>query len=193
MTIELISEILGWTSVAFYIGLTVFNTMQFTRFAAFGSAANDIVWALLMGWWPKVILNVSVASLNTYRYAKDFTNVNKNIIFALAGIMGIGILYIIYVAVTAFVAEPTYATALQFVDLGVILLALYMTKLTNYRKLMLISGFIGMAAYYGNPQMMIIKAMVIGIMSYKLLFDKSQEAIADNESTTEEKVVAIKE
>ncbi len=192
MTIELISEILGWTSVAFYIGLTVFNSMKFTRFAAFGSATNDIVWALLMGWWPKVILNVSVASLNTYRYAKDFTNVNKNIILTLAGIMGIGILYIIYVAVTAFVAEPTLSVALQFADLGIILLALYMTRLTNYRKLMLISGFVGMAAYYGNPQMMIIKAMVIGIMSFKLLFDKSQEATVGGESTTEE-VAVMKE
>lgn len=193
MTIELISEILGWTSVAFYIGLTVFNSMKFTRFAAFGSATNDIIWSVLMGWWPKVILNVSVASLNTYRYAKDFTNVNKNIILALAGVMGIGILYIIYVAVTAFVAEPTLPVALQFADLGVILLALYMTSLTNYRKLMLISGFIGMAAYYGNPQMMIIKAMVIGIMSYKLLFDKSQDAIMGSESAVEEKAAAIKE
>ncbi len=172
MSLDLFSEILGWTSVAFYIGLTVFNSMKFTRFAAFGSATNDIVWSVLMGWWPKVILNVSVASLNTYRYAKDFTSVSKNIITALAVVMGAGILYIVYVAVTAFVAEPTLPVALQFADLGIILLALYMTTLSNYRKLMLISGFVGMAAYYGNTQMMIIKAMVICIMSYKVFIDK---------------------
>lgn len=40
-----------------------------------------------------------------------------------------------------------------------------MTDLKNYRKLMLVSGFVGMAAYWGNPQMMIIKALVIGIMT----------------------------
>ncbi len=107
--------------------------------------------------------------------------------------MGIGILYIIYVAVTAFIAEPTLAVALQFGDLGIILLALYMTSLTNYRKLMLISGFIGMAAYYGNPQMMIIKAMVISIMSYKLLFDKSEEALGVTPEIKETAVASAKE
>ncbi|MBV7298109.1 hypothetical protein [Enterovibrio paralichthyis] len=175
MTLELITEILGWTSVVFYIGITIFNTMKFTRFAAFGSAANDTLWAFLMGWWPKVILNLSVASLNTYRYAKDFTNASKSVILGLGSVMAAGILYIVYVAVTGFIANPTLPVALQFADLGIILLALYMTTLGNYRKLMLLSGFVGMAAYYGNPQMMIIKALVIGIMSYKLFFDKSQQ------------------
>ncbi|KXF82086.1 hypothetical protein [Enterovibrio coralii] len=176
MTLDLITEILGWTSVAFYIGITIFNTMKFTRFAAFGSAANDTIWAFLMGWWPKVILNLSVASLNTYRYAKDFTNAPKAVIVGLGAVMAAGISYIAYVAVTAFLAEPTLSVALQFADLGIILLALYMTTLSNYRKLMLLSGFVGMAAYYGNPQMMIIKALVIGIMTFKLFFDKSQTA-----------------
>ncbi|MEZ8142905.1 hypothetical protein A1OO_11345 [Enterovibrio norvegicus FF-33] len=178
MTLDFFTEILGWTSVAFYIGITIFNTMKFTRFAAFGSAANDTLWAFLMGWWPKVILNLSVASLNTYRYAKDFTNASKAVILGLGGVMAAGIMYIVYVAVSAFIAEPTLSVALQFADLGVILLALYMTTLTNYRKLMLLSGFVGMAAYYGNTQMMIIKVLVIGIMSYKLLFDKSQKTEA---------------
>lgn len=174
MTLDIITEILGWTSVAFYIGLTVFNSMKFTRYAAFGSATNDVLWAFLMGWWPKVILNLAVASLNTYRYAKDFTNVSKSVVLGLGGVMAAGILYIAYVAVNAFIADPTLAVALQFADLGIILIALYMTTLTNYRWFMLLSGFVGMAAYYGNPQMMIIKALVIGIMGYKLMFDKSQ-------------------
>ncbi|MFL7012776.1 hypothetical protein [Enterovibrio norvegicus] len=180
MTLDLITDILGWTSVAFYISITIFNTMKFTRFAAFGSAANDTLWAFLMGWWPKVILNLSVASLNTYRYAKDFTSAPKSVIMGLGGVMAAGILYIAYVAVSGFIADPTLAVALQFADLGVILAALYMTTLTNYRKLMLLSGFIGMAAYYGNDQMMIIKALVIGIMTYKLLFDKSQNVETAN-------------
>ncbi|MGL4474964.1 MAG: phosphopyruvate hydratase [Shewanella sp.] len=175
MTLELITEILGWTSVAFYISITIFNSMKLTRFAAFGSAANDTLWAFLMGWWPKVILNLSVASLNTYRYAKDFTNASKAVIIGLGSVMAMGIAYISYVAITAFIASPTLAVALQFVDLGIILLALYMTTLKNYRLLMLFSGFIGMAAYYGNTQMMIIKVIVIGIMSFKLLFDKTEQ------------------
>ncbi|MGI2259276.1 phosphopyruvate hydratase [Shewanella sp. GXUN23E] len=189
MTLELFTEILGWTSVAFYISITIFNSMKFTRFAAFGSAANDTLWAFLMGWWPKVILNLSVASLNTYRYAKDFTQASKSVILTLGLIMAAGIGYISYVAVTAFIAEPTLAVALQFVDLGIILLALYMTTLRNYRLLMLLSGFVGMAAYYGNTQMMIIKALVIGIMTFKLLFDKTEQqanqaAVVNSDSQT---------
>lgn len=166
--IELLKEVLGWTSVVLYILLTIFNSMKFTRYAAFASATNDTVWSILMGWWPKVILNLSVNAINTYRYVKDFTNTGKTIINLLAGIMGASILYITYIAVTAFIAEPTIMVALQYADLAIIVAALYMTSLQKYRLLMLASGFVGMAGYYGNPQMMIIKALVIVIMSYKL-------------------------
>lgn len=173
MNLELISEILGWTSVLFYIGITIFNTMKFTRYAAFGSAVNDVVWAALMGWWPKVILNLAVASVNSYRYAHDFMHMPKKVLNLLAGLMIAGIGYIAYIAITAFIAEPSLSVALQFADLGIILLAIYMTSLTRYRALMLLSGFVGFAAYYGNEQMMIIKSIVIGIMIFKLIFDKS--------------------
>ncbi|MCG7588479.1 MULTISPECIES: hypothetical protein [Photobacterium] len=173
--LELVTEVLGWTSVAFYISITVFNSMKFTRFAAFGSAANDIIWSILMGWWPKLILNLSVAAINTYRYVNDFTKAAKVVVNLLAAVMAAAIMYIVYVAVTAFIAEPTLPVALQFMDLGLIVAALYMTTLRKYRALMLVSGFIGMAAYYGNPQMMVIKAMVIGIMSYKLIAPSQQE------------------
>ncbi len=173
--LELITEILGWTSVIFYISITIFNSMKFTRYAAFGSAGNDIIWSILMGWWPKLILNVSVAAINIYRYAKDFTSAGKVLLNVLAATMAAAILYIVYVAVSAFIAEPTLDTALQFMDLGIIVAALAMTSLRKYRVLMLISGFVGMAAYFGNPQMMIIKALVIGIMSYKLIAPSQQE------------------
>ncbi|KLV03572.1 membrane protein [Photobacterium aquae] len=172
---ELITEALGWSSVAFYISLTIFNSMKATRFAAFGSSANDIVWAVLMGWHAKVILNLSVASINAYRYAKDFMNVSRELLFVLAAMMTVGIGYIFYTAVSSFIAEPSLTVGFQFADLAVILVAMYMTCLRKYRVLMLISGFVGMVGYYGNPQMMIIKALVIGIMSYKLLTNKKEE------------------
>lgn len=172
MNLDLISEILGWSSVAFYISITIFNTMKFTRYAAFASAGNDILWAFLMGWWPKVILNAAVASINTFRYAKDFMKVPQTVLNVLAFAMFGGIGYISYVAISTFIANPTLPVALQFADLGIILAAIYMSSLTRYRQLMLLSGFIGMAAYFGNPQMMIIKTIVIAIMSYKLLFQR---------------------
>lgn len=168
MNLELISEILGWTSVAFYISITIFNSMKVTRYAAFGSAGNDIIWSFLMGWWPKLILNLSVSGVNLYRYAKDFTKAPTILLNTLATGMIAGIIYILQFAVRTFLEHPTWSVGLQFVDLGIILLALYMKELKHYRILMLISGFVGMAAYYGNTQMMVIKALVIGMMIAKL-------------------------
>ena len=167
---ELLKEVLGWSSVIFYILITVFNSMKKTRYAAFASAANDIVWAILMGWWPKVILNLSVTTVNTYRYLKDFTKTKRTILRAFAGLATVGISYILYFAITTFLKQPTLAVGLQFLDLGIILLALYMKKLNRYRLLMFVSGIVGMAAYWGNTQMMIIKALVVIIMSYNLMF-----------------------
>ncbi|UJZ95529.1 hypothetical protein IHC87_18935 [Photobacterium damselae subsp. damselae] len=172
--LDIIREVLGWTSVAFYISLTIFNSMKFTRYAAFASATNDTAWSILMGWWPKVILNLSVGAINAYRYVKDFTNTSKAIINTVAALMAGGILYVAYVAISSFINNPTISEALQFGDLALILLALYMTELKKYRILMFLSGFVGMAAYYGNPQMMIIKALVIAIMAYKLYSTRNQ-------------------
>ncbi len=174
MNLELISEILGWTSVAFYISITIFNSMKITRFAAFGSTGNDIIWSLLMGWYPKLILNLSVTGVNAYRYAKDFTKAPILLLNSLMALMAAGICYILWFAVSNFLKDPTLSTGMQFADLGVILVALYMTSLKNYRILMFISGFVGMIGYYGNTQMMIIKALVICIMSYKLILGKDE-------------------
>ena len=181
--IDLLKDILGWTSVVFYILITIFNTMKVTRYAAFASATNDTIWSVLMGWWPKVILNLSVTAINLYRYFKDFTQTAKIIIQLLAAVMVIGISYIVYVAINAFIVEPTLAVGLQFVDLGVIVIALYMTELKKYRILMLLSGFVGMVGYFGNPQMMVIKALVIIIMTYKLFTtrnDTPEQQAAEN-------------
>tara|TARA_Y100001960_G_scaffold332700_1_gene434279 strand:- start:10131 stop:10682 length:552 start_codon:yes stop_codon:yes gene_type:complete len=175
MDLALVSEILGWTSIAFYISITVFNSMKITRFAAFGSTGNDIIWSLLMGWYPKLILNLSVTGVNAYRYAKDFTKAPLALLNTLAALMFAGIGYIFWFAVTNFLKDPTLSTGMQFADLGVILLALSMKDLKHYRILMLISGFVGMVGYYGNTQMMIIKAMVIGIMCFKLFIEKEKK------------------
>jgi hypothetical protein len=182
--LDILREVLGWTSVAFYISLTIFNSMKFTRYAAFASAANDIAWSILMGWWPKVILNLSVGAINAYRYVKDFTNTSKMVINSAAALMASGILYIAYVAVSSFINNPTLAEALQFGDLALILLALYMTDLKRFRLLMFLSGFVGMAAYFGNPQMMIIKALVIGIMAYKLFRADKLTTVATHQQQT---------
>ena len=173
---KFVTEILGWTSIIFYIGITIFNSMKLTRFAAFGSTTNDVIWAALMGWWPKVILNISVTTINAYRYLKDFTKTHQMILNIFAAVMAAGVSYIGYKSVEGFIAEPTWQVALQYVDLALILLALYMTSLTKYRTLMLISGFVGMGAYFGSTQMMIIKALVILITGYKLITIKPENS-----------------
>lgn len=149
--------------------------MKVTRYAAFGSAGNDILWSFLMGWWPKLILNLSVSGVNIYRYAKDFTKAPIAMLNTLAAGMVAGILYILHFAITNFMSAPSWAVGLQFADLGIILVSLYMKELKNYRILMLISGFVGMAAYYGNTQMMIIKALVIVMMLIKLFTKLGEE------------------
>ena len=48
---------------------------------------------------------------------------------------------------------------------------------------MLLSGFVGMVGYFGNPQMMVIKALVIIIMTYKLFTtrnDTPEQQAAEN-------------
>jgi len=49
---------------------------------------------------------------------------------------------------------------------------------------MFLSGFVGMAAYFGNPQMMIIKALVIGIMAYKLFRADKLTTVATHQQQT---------
>ncbi|RMZ61896.1 hypothetical protein D9U34_21890, partial [Vibrio anguillarum] len=58
------------------------------------------------------------------------------------------------------------------------------TDLKRFRLLMFLSGFVGMAAYFGNPQMMIIKALVIGIMAYKLFRADKCTTVATHQQQT---------
>ena len=67
----LVLEILGWTSVAFYICLLIFNGMKNVRLASFLSVANDVVWGFMIGVMPKVLLNLVVGSVTLYRYLCD--------------------------------------------------------------------------------------------------------------------------
>ncbi|MFT6987577.1 MAG: hypothetical protein ACJAT7_003433, partial [Psychromonas sp.] len=41
---NIVVELLGWTSVAFYILLLLFNGMKNMRLASFLSVANDVSW-----------------------------------------------------------------------------------------------------------------------------------------------------
>ena len=167
-------DILGWTSVFFCISTNIFNSMKITRFVTFGSTANDLIWSILMGWWPKATLNIAVTSINIYRYAKDYTKSPLWLLNSLCVIMGIGISYILFNSISSFFKDPSLFVAFQFLDLAIILIAIYMKTIKNYRIFMLISGFVGFVGYYGNEQMMLIKIIIILIMIFKLFIEKEK-------------------
>jgi len=167
---ELVIEVLGWTSVAFYIFLLVFNGMKHMRLASFLSVANDVIWGFMIGVLPKVLLNLVVGSVTLYRYLCDFTNTPKKIINLSLALMVAGLLYFLYFAVNSYLAEPSLGLLLTWVDFVIILTALSVKKIRIFQTFMFLSAFVGGYAYYllGIEQMVVIKTIVACITGYKL-------------------------
>ncbi|PKF61995.1 phosphopyruvate hydratase [Psychromonas sp. psych-6C06] len=166
----LVIEILGWTSVAFYIFLLVFNGMKNMRLASFLSVANDVIWGFMIGVLPKVLLNLVVGSVTLYRYLCDFTRTPKKIINAVLILMIAGLLYFLYFAANDYLANPSLGLLLTWFDFVLILIALSVKKIRIFQTFMLISAFVGGYAYLllGIEQMVVIKSIVAGITAYKL-------------------------
>ncbi|WP_354623516.1 phosphopyruvate hydratase [Psychromonas sp. MME2] len=167
---NIIVEVLGWTSVAFYILLLLFNGMKNMRLASFLSVANDVVWGFMIGVMPKVLLNLVVGSVTFYRYICDFTNTPKKVTYILLALMILGIGYFTHFAINDYLANPSLGLLLTWVDFALILIALSVKRLRIFQLFMLTSAFVGGFAYYllGIEQMVVIKAIVGGITSYKL-------------------------
>jgi len=166
----LVLEILGWTSVAFYIFLMVFNGMKYVRLASFLSVANDVIWGFMIGVMPKVLLNLVVGSVSLYRYLCDFTETSKKIINLFLVLMIAGLLYFLYFAITDYLANPSLGLLLTWFDFVLILTALSVKNIRWFQSFMFLSAFVGGYAYYllGIEQMIIIKTIVAVIMGYKL-------------------------
>ncbi|HEY5714863.1 MAG TPA: phosphopyruvate hydratase [Psychromonas sp.] len=167
---ELFVEVLGWSSVVFYILLLVFNGMKNMRLTSFLSVANDVLWGFMIGVMPKVLLNLVVGGVTLYRYVCDFTNTSKKWINRLLVLMLIGIAYFAYFAVTDYLASPSLGLLLTWIDFAVILTALSMKRLHLFQIFMLTSAFVGGYAYYllGIEQMVVIKIIVATLTGYKL-------------------------
>ena len=168
---QLVIEILGWTSVCFYILLLVFNGMKNMRLASFLSVANDVAWGFMIGVLPKVLLNLVVGSVTFYRYLCDFTATPKKIINLFLTLMIAGLLYFFYFAVNDYLANPSLGLLLTWFDFLIILIALSVKKIRLFQTCMFASAFVGGYAYYllGIEQMVVIKVLVALIMGYKLL------------------------
>ena len=166
----LVLEILGWTSVAFYICLLVFNGMKNVRLASFLSVANDVIWGFMIGVMPKVLLNLVVGSVTLYRYLCDFTETSKKVINLFLVIMIAGLLYFLYFAVTDYLANPSLGLLLTWFDFVLILTALSVKNIRWFQTFMFASAFVGGYAYYllGIEQMVVIKTIVAVISGYKL-------------------------
>jgi hypothetical protein len=163
-------EILGWTSVAFYIFLLVFNGMKNVRLASFLSVTNDVVWGFMIGVLPKVMLNLVVGSVTLYRYLSDFTNTSKKLVNLSLMLMVAGLIYFLYFAINDYLANPSLGLLLTWVDFVLILTALSFKKIRIFQTFMFLSAFVGGYAYYllGIEQMIVIKTIVACITGYKL-------------------------
>ncbi|WP_413692564.1 phosphopyruvate hydratase [Psychromonas sp. KJ10-2] len=165
-------EILGWTSVFFYVFLMVFNGMKNIRLASFLSVINDVSWGILIGVMPKVLLNLVVGSVTLYRYLCDFTELSRRITLIILVIMIAFLTYATYFSVNDYLANPSLGLLLTWVDFAIILTALSVKKIRFFQFFMWISAFVGGYAYYllGIDQMIVIKAIVGLIMTHKLFF-----------------------
>ena len=167
---NIVVEVLGWTSVAFYILLLLFNGMKNMRLASFLSVANDVIWGFMIGVMPKVLLNLVVGSVTFYRYVCDFTHTPKKVTDILLAVMVLGLGYFTHFAVNDYLSNPSSGLLLTWVDFALILMALSVKKLRIFQLLMLTSAFVGGFAYYllAIEQMVVIKMIVGLITSYKL-------------------------
>ena len=171
----LVLEILGWTSVVFYICLLIFNGMKNVRLASFLSVANDVIWGFMIGVMPKVLLNLVVGSVTLYRYLCDFTETSKKVINLFLVLMISGLMYFLYFAVSDYLANPSLGLLLTWFDFVLILTALSVKNIRLFQVFMFSSAFVGGYAYYllGIEQMVVIKTIVAVITSYKLFIHPS--------------------
>ncbi|WP_413699858.1 phosphopyruvate hydratase [Psychromonas sp. KJ10-10] len=167
---SIIVEVLGWTSVAFYILLLLFNGMKNMRLASFLSVANDVVWGFMIGVLPKVLLNLIVGSVTFYRYLCDFTDASKKLINTVLVLMIIGLAYFVYFVANDYLANPSLGLLLTWFDFVIILTALSVKNIRVFQLFMLCSAFVGGYAYFllGIEQMIVIKVIVACITAYKL-------------------------
>ncbi len=163
-------DILGWTSVFFYVFLMIFNGMKNVRLASFLSVINDVMWGVMIGVMPKVLLNLVVGSVTLYRYLCDFTHFSRKMTRLILIIMVAFLLYATYFSVNDYLANPSLGLLLTWADFAIILTALSFKKLRLFQLFMWISAFVGGYAYYllGIDQMVVIKMIVACIMSHKL-------------------------
>jgi len=167
-------DLLGWTSVFFYILLLIFNGMKNMRLASFLSVLNDVSWGILIGVMPKVLLNLVVGSVTFYRYICDFTELPIKTTRFILVVMILFLTYATYFSINDYLANPSTGLLLTWVDFALILTALSVKKMRLFQSFMLLSAFVGGYAYYllGIEQMMVIKAIVAFIMIHKLFINR---------------------
>lgn len=146
--------------------------MKNIRLASFLSVINDVIWGMLIGVMPKVLLNLVVGSVSLYRYLCDFTEFPRRLTHFILLIMIAFLIYATYFSINDYLANPSLGLLLTWVDFAIILTALSVKKIRLFQFFMWVSAFVGGYAYYllGIDQMVIIKGIVGVIMSHKLFF-----------------------
>lgn len=172
---ELIASLnsyLGWTSLVFYVLIIVATNMKMIRKLAYVSVINDILYGLSMGinGVAKVVINLSVGAINSNRYAKDFTNLPKNIIRGLTVLAFLGTGYILYFGLNDLINDFQWFKVALWIDAALVIGALMVKNIYLYRTLILFScgpAIIGYGAI-GETPMIIIKCIVAIIATFHL-------------------------
>jgi len=171
---------LGWSSLVFYVLVVVFTQMKTMRIAAYGSIINDIFYGLSMGinGLAKVTINLAVACINTNRYARDFTHINKTAIHIITALAVLGVLGIAAYGIYSLYTDFSWAGVLLWSDAAITISALTVKNIRAYKWLMLLACFPAIPGYYmiGEWPMVIIKSIVGSISAYHLYYHMEEPA-----------------
>ena len=171
--IQLLNVYLGWTSLVCYIAVIVVTNMKLMRKTAYLSIINDILYGLSMGinGIAKVVINLAVGCINSNRYAKDFTKINKKLIITLTVLATISILGITGFGMYSLYQSPSIAGVLLWTDAALVIGALTVKNIKKYQILMLLACLPAIIGYYmiGETPMVIIKVIVGIIAGYHLV------------------------
>lgn len=147
--------------------------MKMVRNLAYLSVLNDVFYGLSLGinGLAKVVINLCVGAINSNRYAQDFTNLSKPVIYLLMALAAAGTGYIVYFGMMDLVTAFAWFKVALWADAALVIGALMVKDITKYRALLLFSCPVAIIGYsaIGETPMIIIKALVGIIASYHLI------------------------
>ncbi len=162
-------DVLGISSILFYIGTLLLSNIAKLRTFAFLSIINDLVYAVLLNSVPIFAINFTVGVTNTYRLLEErlgrptIVIIKYLAILCVASAFGYG--------AYSFYLNPTFNEAMGWVNTFLIIAAFGVKGAKPLRWLFLVSGVIGGFYAYtiGSPYIVFVKGCVFLISAWKLI------------------------